>query len=49
MNFNIHWVSSRHVELSVDEVQSGTLNKDEALELARVLIAVASELLEVKS
>ena len=49
MNIKIHWIGSRHVELSVDDVQSGMLNKDEALELAKDLIAAASELLECKS
>ena len=49
MNFNVHFISKRLVELSVDETKSGTLNAKEAKELAIVLIQVASELLELSN
>ena len=49
MNFNVHFVSKRLAELSVDEVKSGTLNAKEAKELAIHLIQVASELLELSN
>ena len=47
MNFNLHWVSNKYVEVQVDSNASGTLDADEALELAKDLINLASELLQV--
>lgn len=48
MNFDLHWITNKLVEVSVDEIKTGTLNKDESLELAKELIALASELLSVE-
>jgi hypothetical protein len=47
MNIKIHWISKKLVELSVDEISTGTLNSVEAKDLASKLLAAASELLEV--
>jgi polyhydroxyalkanoate synthesis regulator phasin len=47
MNFDLHWVSNKLVEVSVDEVETGVLNKEEAQELAKQLISLANELLSV--
>jgi len=48
MDFNVHFISSRLAELSVDETKSGVLDADEAKELALILTRVASELLELE-
>lgn len=48
MNFNLHWISGKYVEVSVDEVNSGTLDAKEARELARDLISLVDELLRVE-
>lgn len=47
MNFNLHWISNEYVEVSVDEINTGTLDAKEAKDLAVELIALASELLLV--
>lgn len=47
MKFNLNWVSSKYVEVSVDTDKTGVLNSDEALELAKDLINLASDLLQV--
>ena len=48
MNFKLSHISNRLVEVTVDEVDTGILNKKEALELAKELISLANELLEVE-
>ncbi len=48
MNFELNHISNRLVEVTVDEVDSGVLNKKEALELAKELISLANQLLEVE-
>jgi len=49
MKLQTHWISNRIIEVKIeDEVSSGLLNKDEAIELAEHLINVASELLSVE-
>ena len=47
MKLSTHNISNRLIEVSVDEVNSGTLNAKEARELAIHLIEVANELLHV--
>ena len=47
MELSTHNISSRLIEVSVDEIKSGTLNAKEARELAIHLIEVANELLHV--
>ncbi len=47
MNFELHWVSSRLVKVSVDEVETGILSAKEARELAIDLISLANDLLRV--
>ncbi len=48
MNFKLNHISNRLVEVTVDEVDTGILNKTEALELAKALISLANELLEIE-
>jgi len=48
MNLNVHWISKSYVELKVDEINTGTMDKEEAKELAIDLINVAAELLGVE-
>ncbi len=48
MNFELNHISNKLVEVTVDEVDTGILNKKEALELAKKLISLANELLEVE-
>ncbi len=48
MNFELNHISNRLVKVTVDEVDTGILNKKEALELAKKLISLANELLEVE-
>ena len=48
MNFNLHWISNRFVEVKVDEIETGTLNAKEAKDLASDLISLAAELLSVE-
>lgn len=48
MKLSTHNISKRLIEVSVDEVNSGTLNAKEARELAIHLIEVANELLHVE-
>lgn len=43
----VKWVSKRIVEVLANDDGSGLLNKSEALELAKNLIAVAAELLSI--
>lgn len=47
MELSTHNISSRLIEVLVDEIKSGTLNAIEARELAIHLIEVANELLHV--
>lgn len=47
MNFELHWISNKYVEVSVDEIKTGTLNSEEARELAKDLISLANDLLSV--
>ena len=49
MNLSVHWVSNRLVEVQTDDSDSGVLNSEEAIQLARNLIEVANELLSVDS
>ena len=48
MQLEIHNISRRFVEVSVDEINTGTLDAREVKELALHLIQIASELLEVE-
>jgi len=48
MIFELNHISNRLVEVTVDEVDTGILNKKEALELAKKLISLANELLELE-
>ena len=48
MVFKLNHISKRLVEVTVDEIDTGILNKKEALELAKELIYLASDLLEVE-
>lgn len=48
MNLSTHNISNRLIEVSVDEIKSGTLDAKEARELAIHLIEVANELLHVE-
>jgi hypothetical protein len=45
MHFNIHYIGSSLQEMSVDEIHTGTLNKEEAIKLAKEMIYAADELL----
>ena len=45
MRFEINNISKRLIEITIDETNSGVLNKNEAKALAIHLILVASELL----
>ncbi len=47
MNFELHWINTRLVELKVDELKSGVLDRVEALELAQQLVQMAAELMDV--
>ena len=47
MELSTHNISKRLIEVSVDEINSGTLNAKEARELAIHLIEIANELLRV--
>jgi hypothetical protein len=46
MRLDIHHISKKYCELSIDEIHTGTLNLEEAKELALHLIHIATELLE---
>jgi hypothetical protein len=46
MRLDIHHISKEYCELSIDEIHTGTLNLEEAKELALHLIYIATELLE---
>jgi len=48
MKFNLHWISSKYVQVKVDETHTGTLDAKEAKELASDLISLANELLAVE-
>lgn len=48
MELKIHWISKKYLELSVDEITSGTLDSSEAKKLAQHLLEVASELLDIE-
>ncbi len=48
MNLSTHNISNRLIEVSADEIKSGTLDAKEARELAIHLIEVANELLQVE-
>jgi hypothetical protein len=46
MRLDLHHISAEYCELSIDEIHTGTLNLEEAKELALHLIYIATELLE---
>ena len=46
MRLDIHHISKEYCELSIDEIHTGTLNVEEAKELALHLMYIAIELLE---
>lgn len=48
MELKIHWISKKYLELSVDEITSGTLDSSEAKKLAQHLLEAASELLDIE-
>ena len=48
MRFEINNISKRLIEITIDETNSGVLNKNEAKALAIHLILVASELLDLE-
>jgi hypothetical protein len=48
MRFEIINIGKTLIEISIDKIQSGTLNQKEAKELALHLLDVARELLEVE-
>ena len=49
MRIKVNFICNRLCQLTVDEVESGVLDADEAKELARELIDAASELLSIES
>ncbi len=48
MKFNLHWITSKLVEVKVDDIETGTLDAKQAKELATDLISIAAELLAVE-
>jgi hypothetical protein len=46
MRLNSHHISDKYCELSIDEIHTGTLDLEEAKELALHLLYIATELLE---
>ena len=48
MNLSLNWISNKLVEIKVDDLESGTLDQEQARELARNLISIADELLSVE-
>ncbi len=46
MRLDIHHIRKEYCELSIDEIHTGTLNVEEAKELALHLMYIAIELLE---
>jgi hypothetical protein len=48
MKFKINNIGKTLIGISIDEIQSGTLNQEEAKELALHLLDVVRELLEVE-
>ena len=48
MKLELRWICSTYVEVKCDEIETGTLNAEEAKELARNLIAVVDELLSLE-
>lgn len=48
MNFKVHHICNQLVEVSVDSIETGTLNGKEASKLAREFLRVADELLSLK-
>ena len=46
MNFKLHHVCGKLIEVTVDSVYTGTLDEKEASELAREFLRVADELTE---
>ena len=48
MNLSINWINNSLVEVKTDEIATGVLNAKEARELAKNLIVIASDLLEVE-
>lgn len=49
MNLSIHWITNKLVEVKADDLESSTLDQNEAKELAINLISIADELLSVES
>ena len=45
MKFNVRGICGKYTEMSVDEIETGTLDNDEAAALAGDMIAAAAELL----
>ena len=45
MNFNVRSIGGKYSEMSVDEIQTGTLDELESCDLAIAMINAASELL----
>ena len=48
MKLETHNIGRRYIEVSVDEINTGTLDAKQAKELAINLIQIANELLEVE-
>ena len=46
MNFKIHFICGKLIEVSVDSIDTGTLNAKQASEMALEFIRVANELTE---
>ncbi len=47
MELEVHYINNRIVEVNCNLLQSGLLNKEDAKELAKNLVAVAAELLDL--
>ena len=45
MNFTIHYIGNGYQEMNVDEVQTGTMNEAEAIDLAAKMVSAAEDLL----
>jgi len=49
MNFKVHVICGKLIEVTVDSVETGTLDEKEASEVAREFLRVAEELAEFAS
>jgi len=49
MNLSLHWITNKLVEVKADDLESSTLDQEQAKDLARNLISIADELLSVES